>query len=94
MRAYYERPLEGTAVPGRLKPDFSFVDDAGEVVLWEHLGMLSRDDYRRGWEWKKAWYAKNGFEEGRNLFTTSELEGLKMPDVVAVADRVRTTLGS
>ncbi|MGE3843381.1 MAG: AAA family ATPase [Vicinamibacterales bacterium] len=94
MLAYYERPLEGTAVPGRLKPDFSFVDDAGDVVLWEHLGMLSKDDYRRGWEWKKAWYAKNGFEEGRNLFTTSELDGLKMPEVVAVAERVKSALGS
>lgn len=34
--------------------------------------MLNRDDYRRGWEWKKAWYEQNGYVEGRNLFTTSD----------------------
>jgi len=48
----YERPLEGTISPGRLRPDFSFVTDAGDVIVWEHLGMLDCDDYRRGWEWK------------------------------------------
>ena len=52
MQYFYERPLEGTKSPGRLRPDFSFVTDAGDVIIWEHLGMLDRDDYRRGWEWK------------------------------------------
>ena len=28
---HYERPLEGTVEPGRLRPDFSFIDDAGDV---------------------------------------------------------------
>jgi len=23
--------------------------------------MLNLEDYRRGWEWKKYWYTKNGF---------------------------------
>jgi hypothetical protein len=34
----YERPLEGAKAPGRLRPDFSFVTDAGDVIVWEHLG--------------------------------------------------------
>ena len=68
----YERPLEGTATVGRLRPDFSFISDAGDVIVWEHLGMLSRDDYRRGWEWKKAWYESNGFRLGENLFVTED----------------------
>ena len=92
LRTFYERPLEGTERPGRLKPDFSFVDDAGEVILWEHLGMLDRADYRRGWEWKKKWYQENGFAEGKNLFTTSEVSGLKMPEVAAIAAKVRAAL--
>ena len=75
LKYEYERPLEGDVVPGRLRPDFSFVTDAGDVIVWEHLGMLHRDDYRRGWEWKRAWYEQNGFKEGQNLFTTRDGEG-------------------
>jgi hypothetical protein len=34
--------------------------------------MLDRDDYRRGWEWKKDWYANNDYtqspcDRGTNL---------------------------
>ena len=39
---HYERPLEGEGTGGRRWPDFTFVDDAGDVVVWEHLGMLDR----------------------------------------------------
>jgi len=88
----YERPLEGTAAPGRLRPDFTFVDDAGDVLLWEHLGMLARPDYRRSWDWKKAWYEANGFREGVNLFTTTENEGLDATLIVDVAARVKSAL--
>jgi hypothetical protein len=89
----YERPLEGTAASGRLRPDFSFVDDAGDVFLWEHLGLLRRDDYRRAWEWKREWFRKNGFVEGKDLFTTSEDDGLDMRAVDAVAGKIQEALG-
>jgi len=93
---HYERPLEGTASPGRLRPDFSFVTDAGEVVVWEHLGMLDRDDYRRGWEWKLEWYKNNGFKIGENLFTTQESEkgGLDMRPIEETARTIRKLLQS
>jgi hypothetical protein len=74
LKYEYERPFDGTAAPGRLRPDFSFITDAGDVIVWEHLGLMHRDDYRRGWEWKKAWYAQNGYIEGQNLFTTGDDE--------------------
>jgi hypothetical protein len=70
----YERVCEGTAAPGRMRPDFSFVTADGDLIVWEHLGLLSRPDYRRGWEWKKEWYKRNGFVEGKTLFTSSEDE--------------------
>jgi ATP-dependent exoDNAse (exonuclease V) alpha subunit len=88
----YERPLEGTRAPGKLRPDFSFIDDAGDVFIWEHLGMLSRADYRKGWEWKKEWYSANGFLEDKNLFTTTEGEGLDMASIDAVANKLRLAL--
>ena len=43
----YERVLEGTKRPGRLRPDFTFIDDAGDPIIWEHLGMLGKKSYQR-----------------------------------------------
>ena len=90
----YERPLDGTAAVGRLRPDFSFITDAGDLILWEHLGLMSRDDYRRGWQWKKAWYEQNGYLEGTNLFTTSDDErgGLDSRPIEETAEYVRARL--
>jgi hypothetical protein len=70
----YERPYEGEVEPGRVRPDFSFFKPSGDVVLWEHLGMLDRDDYRRGWEWKRVFYERNGLVLSKTLFTSVEGE--------------------
>jgi hypothetical protein len=88
----YERELPGAVDNDRLRPDFSFIDDAGDVVLWEHLGMLDRPGYAKGWDWKRAWYARNGYEVGKNLFTTSEIGGLDMRGVEAIAKAVQAAL--
>jgi hypothetical protein len=88
----YERELPGTVDEDRLRPDFSFIDDAGDVILWEHLGMLDRPGYAEGWDWKRAWYARNGYEVGKNLFTTSEISGLDMRGVEATARAVQAAL--
>jgi hypothetical protein len=88
----YERELRGTVDPDRLRPDFSFIDDAGDVIIWEHLGMLDRPGYAEGWDWKRRWYARNGFELNRNLFTTSEIGGLDMRDVERASEKVRDAL--
>jgi hypothetical protein len=92
LRYEYERPLDGTSRPGRLRPDFSFIDDSGEVIILEHLGMLDRSDYRQSWKWKKDWYLDNGFVEGENLFTTDERDGLDMNAIAGVVQRVRAAL--
>ena len=68
----YERVCDGTTAPGRLRPDFSFVTADGDLIIWEHLGMLDRPDYRRGWDWKREWYSKNGFFADKTLFTSTE----------------------
>lgn len=88
----YERELRGTIDPDRLRPDFSFIDDAGDVIVWEHLGMLERPDYQAGWDWKRSWYRRNGFELDENLFTTSEIGGLDMREVQATAQKVQDRL--
>ncbi len=88
----YNRKLEGESYPYRLRPDFSWETDAGELILWEHLGMLDREDYKAGWEKKRAWYAANGYTEGVNLFTSTEGPGLDMSHVEAVAKEVKKAL--
>jgi len=68
----YERVCDGTTEPGRLRPDFSFVTPDGDLIVWEHLGMLHREDYRRGWDWKRQWYERNAFQAGKTLFTSKD----------------------
>lgn len=95
LRDYeYERPLEGVSVPGRLRPDFTFISPAGEPILWEHLGMMAHDDYRRSWEWKRDWYLQNGFCEGENLLTTQDDNngGLDSVKIKEVAEHIRLLL--
>jgi ATP-dependent exoDNAse (exonuclease V) alpha subunit len=88
----YERTLDGTTRPGRLRPDFSFIDDAGNVILWEHLGHMDRADYREGWDWKRQWYAQNGFAEGRNLFTSTEVQIRDMDFIEKTAREIQSAL--
>jgi hypothetical protein len=94
MKYEYERPLVGTIEPGKLRPDFSFIDPAGEVIIWEHLGMMDRPEYREGWKWKLAWYEKNGFVLDENLFKTEERsgQGLDSNEITKLAKRVKALL--
>jgi hypothetical protein len=56
--------------------------------------MMNRDDYRRGWAWKTAWYEKNGYVEGKNLFTTRDDDrgGLDSRPIEALTERIRSLL--
>lgn len=91
----YERVCDGTKAPGRLRPDFSFVTDDGDLIVWEHLGMLSRPDYKRGWDWKREWYQENGFSEGHTLFTSTEDSetGLDSAKLKETANAIKDLLG-
>ena len=91
----YERVYDGPIERGRLRPDFSFTMPDGDLIIWEHLGMLDRPDYKRGWEWKRHWYGRNGFVEGKTLFATTETpsEGLDSATLRATALAVKQQLG-
>jgi ATP-dependent exoDNAse (exonuclease V) alpha subunit len=42
-------------------PDFAIDDsDNGKRYYWEHLGMLSKPEYKSRWEKKLLWYEKQG----------------------------------
>lgn len=58
------------------RPDFKIVDDdTGEEWYWEHCGMMDDPKYKKHWEEKKAFYKKNGIEEGKNLIVTYDENG-------------------
>lgn len=74
----YEKPL---SLGGSTRyPDLTIEDEiSGKNFYWEHLGLLDREDYRRSWEAKLAWYRANAIlpvEEGGGsrgtLITTTE----------------------
>lgn len=82
-----------------LHPDFVAEDDAtGDVVVWEHLGMLDRPDYAASWKRKREWYRRHGVltEEdggpGPNglLVWSDERNGM---DSAAVRDQVARIFG-
>ncbi|MBR6029635.1 MAG: AAA family ATPase [Clostridia bacterium] len=74
LRYEYEPQL---VLEGKVKrPDFRVIDDdTGEEWYWEHCGMMDSPAYRKRWEEKKAFYKKNGIEEGKNLIVTFDRAG-------------------
>ena len=87
----YEPRYEGISVSGVVRPDFMFADPAGDPIIWEHLGMLTRDDYRQSWQRKRHWYLQDGFVEGASLFTTQDDEkgGLDSEEVRTIAQQIK-----
>ena len=69
----YERELIGKNGQKRI-PDFTFIDAAGDIIILEHLGMLSVPSYAADWEKKLNFYKENGFTLNNNLFITKDGE--------------------
>jgi hypothetical protein len=45
-----------------VKPDFTIENlGTGKKFYWEHLGMMTKTDYREKWEKKLASYVQDGF---------------------------------
>lgn len=63
-------------------------------ILWEHLGMMSREDYRQSWDRRKKEYAAAGFTTGANLFTTEDDErgGLDSNAIKSIAEKIKELL--
>ena len=60
----------------RFYPDFVVLNPLdSEFVYWEHLGMLSKEEYRRSTERKLEMYHANGIRPGDNLILTCDGEG-------------------
>ncbi len=75
VRFVYEEPIR-LEIPGRgsitMHPDFVIYLDNGEIIIWEHLGMLSSDSYTESQARKLQMYHLAGYTLGKNLFLTAD----------------------
>jgi hypothetical protein len=91
----YEQPL---TIDGATKyPDFTIQTASGDMIIWEHLGMMGNPRYAADWAAKKAWYAANGFrpydapdaDSTRGvLIWTDDRDGVDQPAWVELATQV------
>ena len=74
----YEWPLDLPA-GGRERPDFMILDHySREVILYEHFGMMDRDEYRRKNLTKINRYIENGYRVGIDFLFSFESESVPM----------------
>jgi ATP-dependent exoDNAse (exonuclease V) alpha subunit len=93
LQPMYERRMD--APDGSWKwPDFTFMDEADDPIVWEHLGMLDDPTYVEQWERKRAWYRERGLIEGTTLFTSSERGGLDLGQIDRVIAQVKAAAGA
>jgi len=58
----YEDKLKFDTTSRTVKPDFTIENiGTGKKFYWEHLGMMTKTDYREKWEMKLASYLQDGF---------------------------------
>ena len=78
----------------KTRPDFTFVDAAGNLILWEHLGLLHEEKYAVDWARKRKDYLAVGFVEGKTLFTTRDDErgGLDAREIQNVIEKIKVLI--
>jgi len=60
----------------RFYPDFAVLNQVeNEVVYWEHIGLLDKDEYRRALDRKISTYYFHGIRPGDNLILSCDGEG-------------------
>jgi hypothetical protein len=71
----YESKLTLERSGRTIKPDFTIEHlGNGKIFYWEHLGMMTEEDYREKWEKKKKAYLDDGF----TLFTEADEDSEKI----------------
>ncbi|MCQ2411634.1 MAG: hypothetical protein MJ057_01640 [Sphaerochaetaceae bacterium] len=70
---YHYEPAFKTKDGEVIYPDFYILKKStGQIIIWEHLGKMDDDKYRKRNLWKIEQYAKSGFVIGKNLIVTFE----------------------
>lgn len=69
----YENKLKFEKNERTVKPDFTIDNiSTGKRFYWEHLGMMTKTDYRQKWEKKLASYIEEGFVHYKKAGPNSE----------------------
>jgi len=81
---YYEKPLK-VSETDFVRPDFTIMYQ-GEEWYWEHLGLLSDEEYRERWKRKEEWYKKHGFFN--RLIVSKETDGLNSKEIDELIEKI------
>jgi hypothetical protein len=70
-----------------LRPDFTFNCYDGTTIIFEHLGMLHDEYYRKYWEKKEQVYTTIGYIKNKNLFLTQDdkdgsIDSIKIQNII------------
>ena len=68
------------------RPDFTIILPNGEIIIWEHCGMMDDPGYRKRWESKREKYEQHNFIEKKNLIVTYEtdIDSFKLNKIIDV----------
>ena len=88
---YYEKKLMLFDENGQkvvVYPDITILLSQRELLLWEHNGMLSNEEYRRRNNRKMELYFLNGFYQPKNLIVTADGPNgeFSIPDIYRIVD--------
>lgn len=93
----YEAPISDSSGI-TIHPDFTIEDsNTGITYYWEHLGLLTKDDYRSKWKRKTEWYERNGIIEytknpdaDKQLIITRDKPdgGIDSPEIKEIIDKL------
>ena len=59
-------------LPQKVLPDFTIKMSDGRDIYWEHLGLLSEEEYRKKWSDKLLFYFLQGINQGDRLIVTCD----------------------
>ena len=92
---FYEKEIRVKLETGEtvlLHPDFAILLPSGELILWEHLGLLRKKEYALKFGEKLHFYNLAGYTPGINLILTADdVNGsLDMQAVARIIDWLKT----
>ena len=92
---FYEKEIRVTLETGEtviLHPDFAILLPSGELILWEHLGLLRKKEYALKFGEKLHFYNLAGYTPGVNLILTADDANgsLDMQAVARIIDWLKT----
>jgi len=59
-------------LPRRILPDFTITMPDESKIYWEHLGLLTDEEYRKKWSDKQLFYFLQGIHQGDRLIVTCD----------------------